>query len=226
MREICPVAPFTRTSIIDNVIRVIIKNLDAIVNDKAKIDKFVITKTIKDESDYAAGRRGEQVNLPQLQAAIRFREQIANGFPAEPPRPSDRDPYVICAGDLKETHRRAEHIEWAKAKNIPACRLYYLTHLANSLQRFTDATVRDARIRKIFDHAIENVTKSMQQINARRAGNMPLTAFFGKTVQCAAKEDESCKLNAQVETEVRQAKRTKKEQSLTTPPAPPPDVAR
>ena len=215
MHQICPAPPFTRTTIIDNVIRVIIKNLDAVVNDEIKIDKFVITKTIKDEKDYAAGQRGEQVNLPQMQAAIRFRKQIANGFPAEPPRPSDRVPYVICAGESKETHRRAEHIEWVKAKNIPACRLYYLTHLANSLRRFTDATIQDARIRKLFDHAIENVTKSMQQINARRAGNMPLTAFFGATVQCAAKSEVSGKLNAQVETEVRQAKRTKKNQSLT-----------
>jgi len=218
MREICPAAPFTRTSIIENVIRVIITNLDAIVNDKVKIDKYVITKTIKDESDYAAGRRGEPVNLPQMQAATRFCEQIAKGFPAEPPRPSDRVPYVICAGYSKETHRRAEHIEWVKAKKIPACRLYYLTHLANSLQRFTDATIQDARIQKLFGDAIESVTKSMQQINARRAGNMPLTAFFGKTVRCAVKEDESCKLNklnAQAKTEVRPAKKTKKNQSLT-----------
>jgi hypothetical protein len=100
-----------------------------------------------------------------------------------------------------------------KAKRIPPCRLYYLTHLANSLQRFTDATIQDKRIRKLFEHAIENVTKSMQQINARRAGNMPLTAFFRKIDRRATENGKPRKLERTTE---RQAKKPKTTQSLTS----------
>ena len=179
MHAICPRPPFTRGSIIEAAVKIVSKELEEIVQDRVPLEKYVITKTIKDASDYAAGQRGEIVNLPQVQAADRFKKRIETGLiAAEPPRSSDRVPYVICAGKLDgPTHSRAEHVVWVKAKNIPPCRLYYLKHLASSVQRFTDATLYDTQISILFEKALSKVEADMKRVNARLSGNMSLADF-------------------------------------------------
>ena len=150
---------------LDKAIEHLKATLDIVASQKAPLDWFVLSKSLKG--------RYKTDNQPHVQA---WKRMIARGD-QDVPEIGTRMPYVIVRPKGSKTtgplYTRTEHPDFVALSKLPYCAKYYLENAQDVLERLLGPTGQQQLVAKIFSDAIAKA-------DHLASGNMSLMSFFSK----------------------------------------------
>jgi DNA polymerase elongation subunit (family B) len=161
---------------IESAIKFVKKELINILNNKYPLEKFIITKTLRDKYKEKITKSGKKTEVAHKVLA----DRISTRDPGNKPMSGDRIPFVYTRVDKKGIEpkdisqgKRIEHPDYIRENNLKIDYLFYITNqiMIPALQ-FLELCIKNPE--KIFKQAI------MKEQN-RRKGVVSIDNFFNKS---------------------------------------------
>jgi DNA polymerase elongation subunit (family B) len=140
-----------------------------VITGKYDIEKFIITKTLKDKADYAPGPDGEGW---KRQAHVVLADRMAQRDPGNKPQSNDRIPFLYVEIDkkVKLQGERVEHPQYIKENKLKIDFLYYITtQIMKPATQFLELIVKNSD--KVFNRYI------IREEN-RKSGIDPIMKYY------------------------------------------------
>jgi DNA polymerase elongation subunit (family B) len=105
-------------------------SLMRIITGKYKLEKFIITKTLKDKDAYAKKKKEDDLEGWMKQAHVVLADRMTQRDPGNKPQSNDRIPfvYIEIGKNAKLQGERVEHPQFVKENNLKIDFLFYITN--------------------------------------------------------------------------------------------------